>query len=114
MGGRVEERLSVYMEKEPSAAMFLFRHLCGSCARQELPDGTNMPWRTVCRRLRDRPRLELSVMVADWDLIINMSYALGEYYILHLVNVYADYRPSGGIVDPQRDVGSWLIDKRDR
>lgn len=53
-------------------------------------------------------------MVADWDLIINMSYALGEYYILHLVNVYADYRPSGGIVDPQRDVGSWLIDKRDR
>jgi len=39
-----------------SAAMFLFRHVCGSCARQEWPDGTNLPWPTVCRMLHDKTK----------------------------------------------------------
>ena len=113
MGRRAEERLSVYMEAKPSAAMVLFRHLCGSCARQEWPDGINMPWPAVRRRLHDRPRLGCSVMIAESEYLHVVSIDRVSYTAIGSI-----FRQSIGLsaafLDTHREVGSWLIDKRDR
>jgi len=89
----------------------LFRHLCGSCARQEWPGGIDVPWPVEDRMMT----LNRELLRILWWLAIFTCYLRSRYFSdCGCVDSYTGEHMYGlvhGVVVSRVQVEPWLINE---